>query len=113
MLFRKLVAAVIEAKDQKIGENARHHHRPRTCFCRLEVRCPLPRSLALTHGRQIFLLSPARAGGPRYSMLVNEQADFDLARKLRGGSATIGEVYSFISGLYFRGKMVYAERFRA
>jgi hypothetical protein len=46
-------------------------------------------------------------------MLVREQADFDLARKLREGAATIGEVYSFISGLYFRGKMAYAEAFRA
>jgi hypothetical protein len=44
-------------------------------------------------------------------MLLREGADFDLARKLRVGSATIGEVYSFISGLYFRGKMVYTERF--
>ena len=62
---------------------------------------------------RIFLLSPAKAGGPRYSMLTREQADFDLARKLREGAATIGEVYSFISGLYFRGKMMYAEAFRA
>jgi len=46
-------------------------------------------------------------------MLVREGADFDLARKLRHGSTTIGEVYSFISGLYFRGKMVYTERFAA
>jgi hypothetical protein len=62
---------------------------------------------------RIFLLSPARAGGPRYSMLVRAQAEFDVARRLRGGAATIGEVYSFISGLYFRGKMIYAEAFRA
>jgi hypothetical protein len=62
---------------------------------------------------RIFLLSPARAGGPRYSLLVRERANFDLALKLREGSATIGEVYSFISGLYFRGKMTYAEAFRA
>jgi hypothetical protein len=62
---------------------------------------------------QVFLLSPARAGGPRYSMLVREGAEFDLARKLRQGSATIGEVYSFISGLYFRGKIAYVERFGA
>jgi hypothetical protein len=46
-------------------------------------------------------------------MLVRDQADFDLARKLREGCATIGEIYSFISGLYFRGKMVYTDRFRA
>jgi hypothetical protein len=62
---------------------------------------------------RIFLLSPARAGGPRYSMLTREQANFDVARRLREGFATIGEIYSFISGLYFRGKMTYAEAFRA
>jgi hypothetical protein len=67
----------------------------------------------LTQRGQVFLLSPARAGGPRYSMLVREQADFDVARKLREGLASIGEVYSFISGLYFRGKLAYAERFSA
>lgn len=46
-------------------------------------------------------------------MLMREQADFDLARRLRAGNTAIGEVYSFISGLYFRGKMAYAEAFRA
>jgi hypothetical protein len=46
-------------------------------------------------------------------MLLREQADFDVARKLRQGAATIGEVYTFISGLYFRGKMAYAEAFRS
>jgi hypothetical protein len=46
-------------------------------------------------------------------MLVRKEADFDLARKLRDGQASIGEVYSFISGLYFRGKLAYAERFAA
>lgn len=62
---------------------------------------------------RVFLLSPAKAGGPRYDMLVREEARFDLAVKLRQGTATIGEIYSFISGLYFRGKMAYAEAFRA
>jgi hypothetical protein len=46
-------------------------------------------------------------------MLLREHAAFDLAVKVREGRATIGEVYSFISGLYFRGKMAYAEAFRA
>lgn len=46
-------------------------------------------------------------------MLVREQASFDLAVKLQQGAATIGEVYSFISGLYFRGKLTYAEAFSA
>jgi hypothetical protein len=62
---------------------------------------------------RVFLLSPAKAGGPRYEMLLRERAGFDLAVKLRQGTATIGEVYAFISGLYFRGKMAYAEAFPA
>ncbi len=46
-------------------------------------------------------------------MLVREAAKFDLAVKLRQGQATIGQVYAFISGLYFRGKTAYVEAFRA
>ncbi len=62
---------------------------------------------------RIFLLSPAKAGGRRYSILTSDQANFDLALKYRAGSATLGEIYSFISGLYFRGKMAYATAFGA
>ena len=62
---------------------------------------------------RIFLLSPARAGGPRYEMLVRSGARFDLAVKLRETGASVGEVYTFISGLYFRGKMAYANAFSA
>ncbi len=62
---------------------------------------------------RVFLLSPAKAGGKRYEMLLREQATFDLALRLRQSAATIGEVYTFISGLYFRGKMAYARRFRS
>ena len=46
-------------------------------------------------------------------MLLRPQAQFDLAVKLRQGAASIGEVYGFISGLYFRGKLTYTEAFRA
>jgi len=44
-------------------------------------------------------------------MLMREQAEFDLAVRLRGGTATVAEIYSFISGLYFRGKKAYSEVF--
>lgn len=44
-------------------------------------------------------------------MLLREQAQFDVAVRLREGVAPIGEVYSFISGLYFRGKMAYVAAF--
>ncbi len=61
----------------------------------------------------MFLLSPAKAGGPRFEMLLRKQARFDLAENLRQQTATIGEVYTFISGLYFRGKIAYANAFPA
>jgi hypothetical protein len=57
------------------------------------------------------LISPARIGGPRSNILLRDEADFDLAIRLRNGRATLGEAYSFISGLYFRGKMAYVEAF--
>jgi hypothetical protein len=46
-------------------------------------------------------------------MLMREQAEFELAVRLRGGTATVAEIYSFISGLYFRGKKAYSEVFGA
>ncbi len=59
-----------------------------------------------------FLLSPAYAGGRRAQMLVSERAQFALARRLREGDAvSLGEVFTFLSGLYFRGKLAYANTF--
>ena len=64
--------------------------------------------------RRVFLLSPAHCGGERARLLVNPQARFDLARRLREGPApTLGEVFTFMSGLYFRGKIAYARAFAA
>jgi hypothetical protein len=60
---------------------------------------------------RIFLLSPAYAGGERARMIMSERAQFDLARRLRGEGATIAEVFTFLSGLYFRGKIAYANAF--
>lgn len=59
-----------------------------------------------------FLLSPAFCGGKRGRLLLNDRAAFPLATRLREpGGAPIGEVFSFVSGLYFRGKMAYARQF--
>ena len=44
-------------------------------------------------------------------MLCRKEAQFDLAVRLRSNGATLGEVFSFLSGLYFRGKLAYANRF--
>ncbi len=42
---------------------------------------------------------------------MRPKARFDLALKLRAGEATIGEVFAFMSGLYFRGKLAYVDAF--
>ena len=61
---------------------------------------------------RIFLLSPAYAGGRRAHMILSDRAQFDLARRLRSENRpTLGEVFTFLSGLYFRGKLAYANVF--
>lgn len=61
---------------------------------------------------RVFLLSPAHCGGERAQLVLRERAQFDLARRLRTrGGAPLGEVFSFLSGLYFRGKLAYARSF--
>jgi hypothetical protein len=61
---------------------------------------------------QIFLLSPARCDGARAQLLLNPVAAFDLAERIRRREgAPLGEVFSFLSGLYFRGKLAYASAF--
>lgn len=63
---------------------------------------------------RIFLLSPAHCGGRRAELLSRQEASFPLAQRLRDPEgAPIGEVFSFLSGLYFRGKMAYASAFSA
>jgi hypothetical protein len=60
----------------------------------------------------VFLLSPARSDGRRGKMLLNPRATFSLAVRLREpDGAEIGEVFSFLSKLYFRGKLTYAREF--
>jgi hypothetical protein len=60
---------------------------------------------------RIFFLSPAYAGGQRAQMIMSERAQFDLAAPLAGSDdpPTLGEVFTFLSGLYFRGKLAYAK----
>jgi hypothetical protein len=61
--------------------------------------------------KRVFLLSPANAGGERARMILNERAQFDVAVRLRTGEASVGDLFTFVSGLYFRGKMAYAAAF--
>ena len=62
--------------------------------------------------RTVFLLSPASTSGERARVLLNERAQFSLAMRLRSeAGAPLGEVFSFLSALYFRGKLAYARAF--
>jgi hypothetical protein len=45
-------------------------------------------------------------------MVLSDRAQFDLALRLRNGrGVAIGEVFAFVSGLYFKGKLAYALEF--
>lgn len=60
----------------------------------------------------VFLLSPANCGGNRARIVMSERATFDLAVRLRSREgAPLGEVFAFLSGLYFRGKLAYGRAF--
>lgn len=61
---------------------------------------------------KIFLLSPAHCGGKRAGFLLNDGARFDLALRIRQPAGVpLGEIFSFLSGIYFRGKLAYANCF--
>ena len=63
---------------------------------------------------RIFLLSPAHCGGTRARQALSPSARFALAEQLRSqDGAQLGDVFAFVSGLYFRGKLAYARRFAA
>lgn len=71
-----------------------------------------PVVMCLSTPARVFLLSPAHCGGKRASILFNERARFDLAVRLREpDGSSIGEAFSFLSGLYFRGKLAYSTTF--
>jgi hypothetical protein len=78
----------------------------------LPVMAKRRRTKGTTRTGRIFLLSPANCSGPRAKIVLSDRASFDLAVRLRGPQGVaIGEVFAFISGLYFKGKLTYALAF--
>jgi hypothetical protein len=70
-----------------------------------EIENPRPR---------VFLLSPASTVGERARQLTSASARFGAAERYRSAEGvTIGEAFSFMSSLYFRGKIGYARHFTA
>lgn len=71
----------------------------------MEVENPRPR---------IFLLSPASTVGLRAQQLTSPRARFGAAERYRSPEGvTLGEAFTFMSSLYFRGKIGYARHFAA
>jgi hypothetical protein len=63
---------------------------------------------------RVFLLSPAHCGGRRAKQVLSPRSSSVLAERLRSsGGAPLGDLFAFVSGLYFRGKLTYARRFAA
>jgi hypothetical protein len=61
----------------------------------------------------VFLLSPAYCAGRRAAVLLRQDSTLEIAQRLQRGALTLGEAFTFCSGLYFRGKITYARRFAA
>jgi hypothetical protein len=57
----------------------------------------------------VFLISPARCSGRRAQMLISSRSS-ELGQ-LHARSARLGDVFAWLSALYFRGKLTYARRF--
>jgi hypothetical protein len=61
---------------------------------------------------RVFLLSPANCNGQRARWILKRAGRSDLAKRLRTPEGVpLGEVFSFFSALYFRGKLAYARAF--
>lgn len=60
-------------------------------------------------GCTVFLLSPARCGGERAAQLARSRSE--LGVQLRDATAPLGDVFAWLSALYFRGKLTYARHF--
>jgi hypothetical protein len=60
---------------------------------------------------RVFILSPANTWTVRGRQLLNKNSALELAQRIRRQGAPLGEVFSFISSLYFRGKLAYAKAF--
>jgi hypothetical protein len=58
----------------------------------------------------VYLISPASLSGRRAAFLLDPDSRSALALRLRSPTgAPLGEIFAFISALYFRGKLSYAE----
>jgi hypothetical protein len=60
---------------------------------------------------RVFLLSPASVAGARAALLLRGSSQSEISHRLRARGVPLGELFSFMSSLYFRGKLAYATAF--
>ena len=60
---------------------------------------------------RIFSLSPANCNGLRARWVLKKSSRSDLAMRLRSAGVSLGEVVTYLSARYFRGKLAYARNF--
>ncbi|MGN6734449.1 MAG: hypothetical protein ACTHMB_21165 [Candidatus Binatia bacterium] len=60
---------------------------------------------------RVFILSPANCNGLRARWVLKKSSRSDLAMRLRSAGVSLGEVFTYLSALYFRGTLAYARNF--
>lgn len=61
--------------------------------------------------KRVFLISPANVAGTRGKRLLDGTSPSELGRRLNADGAPLHEVFTYMSSLYFRGKLLYARKF--
>ena len=62
---------------------------------------------------RVFVLSPANCNGLRARWVLKKNSRSELALRLRSSGVPLGEVFTYLSALYFRGKLAYAQAYAA
>ena len=60
---------------------------------------------------RVFVLSPANCNGLRARWVLRKNSRSEMACRLRASGVPLGELFTYLSALYFRGKLAYAAAF--
>src|SRR3979411_2796271 len=60
---------------------------------------------------RVFRLSPANSSAIRGQLLLKRSSSLEFAHRFQRQGEPLGDIFSFISSRYFRGKVAYAEVF--
>jgi hypothetical protein len=101
----------VSGPDNNFGRHRNFASRAALIFSAGSSPEPPPQRPVDVNVRKIFLLSPAKVSGVRAGLLLNPLAPFALARQFQRSGLPLAEIFTFASGLYFRGKITYARRF--